>query len=152
MHKIFRYPKIFETLKWCPRSFSALWDQNVSTEKHDIPLIIHKTVWKQNFSQKQWGYLLKVFGTMRYTSFDWKSWDAPSYTKIFFNARLFSEKQKVFLQSFSFRSCETKNRQNAENSSIPEFIRNAEVFSYKFHCHCQKMSVQRSLVISHSNA
>ena len=28
MHKIFRYPKFSETLKGCPRNFSALWDKN----------------------------------------------------------------------------------------------------------------------------
>ena len=53
MHKIFRYPKFSETLKGCPRNFSALWDQNFSTEKRDTPLLIHKTFWKQKFSQKQ---------------------------------------------------------------------------------------------------
>ena len=37
MHKIFRYPKISETFKGCPRNFSALWDQKFSTEKRDTP-------------------------------------------------------------------------------------------------------------------
>ena len=53
MHKTFRYPKISETMKWCPRIFSALWDQNFSTEKRDFTLIIHTTVRNQKFSQKQ---------------------------------------------------------------------------------------------------
>ena len=37
MHKIFRYPKFSETLKGCPRNFSALWDKKISTEKRDTP-------------------------------------------------------------------------------------------------------------------
>ena len=37
MHKIFRYPKFSETLKGCPRNFSALWDQKFSMETFDTP-------------------------------------------------------------------------------------------------------------------
>ena len=29
MKKVFRYPKFSETLKGCPRTFSALWDQKI---------------------------------------------------------------------------------------------------------------------------
>ena len=37
MHKFFRYPKFFETLKGCPRNVLALWDQKFSTENRDTP-------------------------------------------------------------------------------------------------------------------
>ena len=37
MHKIFRYPKFFETLEGCPRNVLALWDQKFSTENRDTP-------------------------------------------------------------------------------------------------------------------
>ena len=42
-------------------------------------------------------------------NFDWKSWYAPSYPKISFKTRKLQENRRVPLQSFSFRSCETKN-------------------------------------------
>ena len=29
MHRVFQYPNFSETLKGCPRNFSALWDQNL---------------------------------------------------------------------------------------------------------------------------
>ena len=35
MHKIFRYPRFPETMKGCPRKFSALWHQKLLTEKRD---------------------------------------------------------------------------------------------------------------------
>ena len=49
MHKIFRYPKISETLKGCPRKFSALWDQKFSTEKRDTPFSSIKLSETKNF-------------------------------------------------------------------------------------------------------
>ena len=49
MHKIFRYPKFSETLKGCPRNFSALWDQKLSTEKRDTPFSSIKLFETKNF-------------------------------------------------------------------------------------------------------
>ena len=74
MHKIFRYPKFWDTLKGCLRNFSALWDKKISTENRDMPPLIH------NF---------------------------------FFDTRNFPENRRVHLQSFSFRSCETKSSDKA---------------------------------------
>ena len=37
MHIFFRYPNFSETLKECPRIFSALWDREFLTEKRDNP-------------------------------------------------------------------------------------------------------------------
>ena len=98
MHKIFRYLKIPETMKACPRNFrhyetenssiklfesedflknskipsrkfSALWDKKNSIENRDMPPLIHK---------------------------------------FFFRYQKISGKPKGSFQSFSFRSCETK--------------------------------------------
>ena len=72
----------------------------------------------------------------------------PTYSYIFLKTRFFSEKQKVsFTKLFVSVLWDKRNRQNAENISIPEFFRKAEVFSHEFHCHCQRKIFQRSLVI-----
>ena len=49
MHKIFRYPKFSETLKGCPRIFSAPWDQKFSTEKRDNPFSSMKLLETKSF-------------------------------------------------------------------------------------------------------
>ena len=116
MHKIVRYPKFSETMKGCPRNVSALWDQNFPTGKRDTPVFIHKTFWKRNFSQKQWGSLTKVFGTVRQKIFDGKLrypllsinvFDTPIFLKPW------TDPHKIFWH------CETKTfrRQNV----IPPF-------------------------------
>ena len=69
MHKVFRYPKLSEFLKQCPRNFSALCDQNYSTENCDTPY------YAQNFSMPQvfWvieGMLTNFFGTVRLKLFE----------------------------------------------------------------------------------
>ena len=48
--KYFRYPKLSETLKECPRNFSALWDQNFSSGIM-IPPIMHKIFRYPRFSE-----------------------------------------------------------------------------------------------------
>ena len=58
--KFFRYPKLSETLKGCPRNFSALWDKNFSTETCDTPY------YAQNFSDtpnflKHWRDAHEIF-------------------------------------------------------------------------------------------
>ena len=108
MHKIFRYFKFSETFKGGPRNFLALWDPYFSTEYVIPPLFIHKTFQNQKLSQKQWDSLTKVFGSVRYKNFDWKSWYATSYPYIFFDTRNLLENRRVPLQNFSFRSCGTK--------------------------------------------
>ena len=61
MHKIFRYLKFSETLKGCPRNFSALWDKKFSTEKRDTPLFIHKTFLKPKIFSKKVGFPYESF-------------------------------------------------------------------------------------------
>ena len=74
------------------------------------------------------------------------------YTSFFQCQAFFWKTEGLLYKDFRFGPVRQKSRQSPENISIPEFIRNAEVFPYEFHCHCQKMFVQRSLVISHSIA
>ena len=50
MHKIFRYPNFSETVKKCPRSFSALLDKKFSTKSSDTP-IMHETFRYPKFSE-----------------------------------------------------------------------------------------------------
>ena len=55
-HKVFRYPKFSETQTGSRRNFSALWDENVSTENRDtllhrvqksvVELMFVKTLWE----------------------------------------------------------------------------------------------------------
>ena len=79
----------------------------------------------------------------------------PTFSSIkLFDTRKFPENRRVPLQSFSFRSCETKSSDKtvklppsfAWKFSIPEFFRNTEVFSYEFYRHCETKIFQRSLV------
>ena len=53
MHNIFQYLKVSETLRGCPRIFSAVWDQNLWKQKRDTRFFIYKTFWSQKFYQKQ---------------------------------------------------------------------------------------------------
>ena len=39
MHRVFQYHNFSETLRGCPRSFSALWDKKFSTTKLWYPLL-----------------------------------------------------------------------------------------------------------------
>ena len=105
MHKIFRYPKFSETLKGCPRNFSALWDKKFSTENCDTPYY----AWNFSIPQIFWnieGMSTKFFGTVRPKIFDRKTWyplvcikffDTPNFLKHWRDAHEI------------FRHCETKN-------------------------------------------
>ena len=64
MHKFFRYPNFSETLKWCLRLFSAVWDQKCSTEKRDTPFSSIKFFESRIFS-KTVVFPMKLFSTVR---------------------------------------------------------------------------------------
>ena len=152
MHKNVRYPKFSETMRGCPRNFSALWDQNFPTGKRDTPVFILKTFWNRIFSQKQWGSLTKVFGTVRQKIFDGKLWypllsinvfDTPNFLKHWRGAHQV------------FRHCETKTfrRENVipPFSSIKlfetvYFLRNSGISNESFP-HCETKSFRRKIVI-----
>ena len=61
MHKTFRYPKFSETLKGCPRNFSALWGRKFSTEKRDVPPLIRNFFSIPKFFWKTEGFFYKDF-------------------------------------------------------------------------------------------
>ena len=120
MHKIFRYPKVSETLKGgYPRNFSALWDQNFSIENRDTPppLLSIKYFSLREFSKTEW-FPGEVFSVL---------WD-----------KKFFDKTVKLPPSFAWKI------------SIPDLFRNTEGFFYEFYWHCETKIFQRSLVISPS--
>ena len=137
MHKIFRYPNFSETLKGCPRKFSALWDQNFSTEKRDRPLFIHKTFWNQNFSRKV-GFLYQSFRHCETLKFRLKNVMSPLSSINFFRYKKISGKQKgsftkLFVSVLWDKKILTKpwcpSPSYAWNFSIIEFFWNTKMFS-----------------------
>ena len=75
MHKFFRYHKFSETLKGCPRIFSAIRDKKFSTKCCDIP-IIHKIFDTRNFLQ-HWRDAQKIFQDCETENF-WRKYVIPS--------------------------------------------------------------------------
>ena len=109
MHKIFRYPNFSETLKGCPRNFSALWDQNFSTEKRDRPLFIHKTFWNQNFSEKS-RIPLRKFSALWDIKISTQKRDKPPLIHKFFSKpENFRKTEGFFYKAFRFGLVRLKN-------------------------------------------
>ena len=70
-HKIFGYPKISETLKWCPSNFFALWDRNLSPENRDItPFLSIEDFSFQKFSKTKNGSPAKFSRSCEKINFD----------------------------------------------------------------------------------
>ena len=115
MHKFFRYPKFSETLKGCPRNFSALWDQKISTEKCDTPFSSIK--------------LFEPKNSKRHKNFDWKSWYAPSSINFFRYQKISGKQKGSFTKLLVSVLWDEKFRQNRDapppsyawNFSIKEF-------------------------------
>ena len=93
MHKIFRYPKFSETLKGCPRNFSALWDQNFSTEKRDTPFSSIKLFETKNFLKKS-RIPLRKFSALWDIKISTENCDMPPLIHKFFRYQKISGKQK----------------------------------------------------------
>ena len=136
MHKIFRYPITSETLKGCPRFFSALWDQKVSTGKRDITLFIQKFFWNQELSQKQKDTLTKVFGTLSHKNFDWNSGYAPLIPKFLSVPEKFRKSEKFLYKAFNFGPVRRKFLQYRDaplpyacKFTMKDFFWNTKVFS-----------------------
>ena len=64
--------------------------------------------WIPEISETVMGSFTKFFGTVR-QKISTENCDMPPLMQIFFDTKNFLENRRVPLQSFSFRSCETKN-------------------------------------------
>ena len=107
MHKIFRYPKIFSTLKGFPRKLLALWDKKFSREKRDTT-IMRKFSRYHIFSETLQG-CSQNFSALRDHIFSTKKWDTPHLfiRKDFSKPEDFSK--TVGLLYKNFQHCETNN-------------------------------------------
>ena len=97
--KIFDNPIFSETLKGCPRNFSALWDQNFSSGIV-IPPIMHNFFRYPNFFWNIVGMPSKLFGTVRQKFFDRNMW-YPLLCIKYFRYPKFSETLKECPRNFS---------------------------------------------------
>ena len=73
LHQNFLYPKLSETLKGCPRNFSARWHRTFSQEKRDIPY----QTWNFSIPQLFWNIErmpTESLGTVRPKIFAEKTW------------------------------------------------------------------------------
>ena len=135
MHKIFPYPKFCETLKECPRNFSALWDQKFSTEKRDTPFSSIKLFETRSFFKNS-RIPLRNFSALWDIKILTENCDMPPLIHKFFWYQKFSGKQKgsftkhfvsvLWDKKFWDKRCP---RTYAWKFSIKEFFWNTEVFS-----------------------
>ena len=150
MHKISRYPKFSETLKVCPRNFSALWDKKFSTEICDTPYYAESFSIRQIFWDIE-GMPTNFFGTVRPKIFDGKTWyplvcikflDTPNFLKHWRYAHEI------------FRHCETKSfrRKNVippvciKFFDSPDFLKHWRD-AHEIFRHCETKNFRRKLVI-----
>ena len=94
MHKFFRYSDFFEALKWCPRNFSAVWDQKISTEIRDTPPFIHKNFRHQNFIENS-RIPLRSFSALWDKNFSTEFSDIPFLCIKFCDTPIFLKHQTV---------------------------------------------------------
>ena len=132
MHKNFRYPKTFETLKGFPRKLSALWDKKFSREKRDTPFM-RKISRYHNISETLQGCSRNLSALWDHV-FSTEKWDTPplfSSVKTFRNQK-FSQKQSDSLTKSFCNVRQTIFRGKlwhpfyAYFFSIPEFFWNIE--------------------------
>ena len=102
MHKYFRYPKISETFKGCPRIFLALWDKKLSTEKRDTPFFIHIFFETKNFLKNS-RISLRKFSALWDIKFSTGNRDMPPLIHKFFSIPENFRKTEGFLyKAFRF--------------------------------------------------
>ena len=87
MHKIFRYPKLFDTPKCSPTKFFGTLRQKIFEGVFDTapyPTFLSIIFFRyQKFSETKKGSLTKFFGTVRQQVFYRKSWYSPLRHKLF---------------------------------------------------------------------
>ena len=137
MHKIFRYPKFSETLKGCPRIFSALWDKKNFDGKTWYPLVCIKFFDTLNFL-KHLGHAHEIFWHCETKNFRRKNVIPPFSSIIFFEIKNFFKNSRISLRKFSALwdiKVSTGNRDMPplihKFFSIPENFRKTEGFLYK---------------------
>ena len=116
MHKIFRYPKISETLKWCPSNFFALWDRNFSPENRDItPFLSIEDFSFQKSSKTKNGSPAKFSRSCEKKTLT-KLWSFPLLCLKNFDTRILSKHRRVLLR---FLSAQWDKKFSTEFSDIP---------------------------------
>ena len=120
----FDYPKLSETLKGCPRIFSALWDLKFLTE-NVIPPIIHKFFRYHNFCKTLQGSS-RNFSAWWDQTFSTEKYDTPPFfIRKNFSKREILSKTAGFVYK-NFRQGETKKFR--EKSLIPPIMQ--KIFRY----------------------
>ena len=100
MHKIFRYPKFFSTLKGFPRKLLALWDKKFSREKRDTT-IMRKFSRYHIFSETLQGCSQNFSALWDLKVFDGETWYLSFHAEKFFETRNFLKNSSIPLQNFS---------------------------------------------------
>ena len=120
MHKFFRYPNFSETLKGCPRNFSALWDQKFSTENRVTPppsLSNPKIFFYTRKILKHRRDPLRSFSVLwEKKIFDKTIMPPPLLYMKIFDTRTFLKHRRVLLRSFLVL---WEKRFSIENRNIP---------------------------------
>ena len=102
MHKIFRYPNFSETLKGCPRNFSAPWDQKFSSEKRDNPFSPMKLLETKSFLKNS-RILLRKFSALWDIKISTENRDKPHLIhKCFSMPENFRKTEGFFYKAFRF--------------------------------------------------
>ena len=87
---------------------------------------MHKFFQNRKFCETFKGSPTKIFGTVRQTNFDGKTWDPPLIQN-FFHTRKFLKRRRAPLRIFSFRSCGTKTFRQYCDAPPPMH----EIFQYQ---------------------
>ena len=111
MHKFPRYHKFSETLQGCSRNFSAVSDQNFSTENYDTPFFHpKKTGWNKKFSQKSMNRSPKNSAQWE-KNFSTEKCDTRCYAWNFSISQIFWNIEgmpTIFFRTVRQKTCETK--------------------------------------------
>ena len=119
IHKLFRYRKFSETQdrRVHLRNFSAMWDQKITTENLDtplLPLLIHKLFRCRKISETQHRRVhLQIFSALWDKNFSTENRDTPpppphSSINFFATGKFLKHSTEGFLYEI-FRYCKTKN-------------------------------------------
>ena len=152
MHKIFRYPKFFSTLKGFPRKLLALWDKKFSREKRDTT-IMRKFSRYHIFSETLQGCSQNFSALWDLKVFDGETWYLSFHAEKFFETRNFLKNSSIPLQNFSALWDKQFSTENGETPlcikffdtrHFPKHWRNA----HEFYRHYETRNFRRKMVTS----